>query len=398
MNFLSQKAKNIAPSLTLAITAKANALKKEGKDIVSFTAGEPDFNTPDFVIEAAKKALDSGYTKYTPVSGILPLREAICASLKHKHNLEYAPNQIVVSCGAKHSLYNAFLALLDEGDEVLIISPYWLSYPEMVTLAGGMPKIITTTKEDNYKLTPAILEKSITKKTKVIVLNNPSNPSGIVYSKAEFMALASIIEKAGIFVISDEIYDELIYTGEKPYSLASYSDKLKDKTIVINGVSKAYAMTGWRIGYTASNVELATSMDNIQSQTTSNANSIAQYASVTALTPSEKADNFLSELKNIFQKRKNLICELLDEIPSLPYIKPNGAFYVMVDVSRFFGKILHNKKINSASDFSELLVEKSLVVTIPTESFGANDFIRLSYAIAEEDMIKGIERIKKFIL
>jgi len=396
MDFLSQKAKNIAPSLTLTITAKANKLKADGQDIVSFTAGEPDFNTPDFVIEAAKAALDKGFTKYTPVSGILPLRDAICKSLKEKHGLDYAPNQIVVSCGAKHSLYNSFLALLNEGDEVLIVSPYWLSYPEMVTLASGVPKIISTDNKSNYKLTPALLEKSITKKTKAIVLNNPSNPSGIVYTKTELVKLAEIIEKAGIFVISDEIYDELIYTGEVPFSLASYSEQLKDKTVVINGVSKAYAMTGWRIGYTASNTALATAMDNIQSQTTSNANSIAQHASITALTPSGKTDKFLEGLKNTFLIRRNLLCNLLDDI-KLSYIKADGAFYIMVDVSNFFGKVLGGKQINSAGDFAETLVEKALVVTIPCEAFGANNFIRLSYAVGEEDIKKGIERIKEFI-
>ena len=398
MEFLSKKAKNISPSLTLAITAKANALKASGKDVISFTVGEPDFVTPQFIVDAAAAAMKNGHTKYTAVPGILPLRQAISANLKAKHGLDYAASQIVVSNGAKHSIYNVLLALIDSGDEVIIVSPYWLSYPEMVSLCGGIPKIITTTKDNNYKVTASELKQAISKKTKAIIFNNPSNPSGIVYTKNELMALAKVLEDASIFILSDEIYDELVYTNEPPFSLASFSEKLRDKTIIINGVSKAYAMTGWRIGYTASNSALASAMDNIQSQTTSNANSIAQHASIAALTPSSNADNFLKNLKETFCKRKNLLCSLLDKMPTLPYIKPNGAFYVMLNVSQFFCKTLHGKNIKTATDFSELLVEKALVVTIPCEAFGAEEFIRLSYAVSEKDIAEGVKRIAEFIL
>jgi len=397
MTFISQKANKISPSLTLALTAKAAKLKAEGKDIVSFTAGEPDFNTPDFIVEAAKKAMDLGHTRYTATSGIMPLKQAICDTIKKDKIIDYSPNQIVVSNGAKHSLFNALSAILNEGDEVIILSPYWLTYPEVVSFCGGVNKIIDLNSAKDFKLTKDILIKAITKKTKAIILNNPSNPSGIVYTKDELKALCSVIEKAGIYLISDEIYSKLIYDNLAFYSPASFSDKLKDKTIIIDGLSKAYAMTGWRIGYTASNSDLAAAMVNIQSHTTSNANSIAQYASVEALT-NKKSDSFLSELNTTFKERRDYICKLLDEIDDIKYIRPSGAFYVMVDISSFFNKTLHGTKINTAAEFSDLLVDKVGVVTIPLESFGAKNYIRLSYCLSDDGICEGIKRLKQFVM
>jgi len=393
MSGVSFKANKISPSLTLKLAAKATKLKAEGKNIDSFTAGEPDFNTPNFIIEAAKTAMDKGFTRYTATSGILPLREAICKKLKLDNNLDYTPNQIVVSNGAKHSLSNALLAIINSGDEVLIPSPYWLTYPELVTLCDGNPKIIDLKTDTKFKLTPDILKDAIAPKTKAIILNNPSNPSGIVYSKDELQALCAVVEKAGIFVISDEIYEKLIYDDIEFYSVAQFSEKLKNKTIVINGLSKAYAMTGWRIGYSASSIEIAEAIENIQSQMTSNANSVAQHASLAALTD-HRGEVFLKELKQTFKARRDLICKLLDDIKTLTYIRPNGAFYVMVDISLFLGKTIKGFKINSASDFSEFLVEKAGLVTIPLESFGASNFIRLSYCLGEEEIKEGIERLK----
>jgi len=393
---ISNRAKNISPSLTLAITAKAAKMKADGKDIVTFTAGEPDFNTPDYIVAAAKLAMDKGLTRYTASSGILPLKEAICQKLKKDNHLTYAPNQIVVSNGAKHSLYNAFMAILNEGDEVLIPAPYWLTYPELVTLCGAIPKFITPPASNNFKLTPDVLKASITKKTKAIVFNNPSNPTGVVYTKGEIQALAQVLEAANIYVIADDIYEKLIYDNLEFYSIAQFSDKLKQNTIVVNGLSKAFAMTGWRIGYTASTPELAKAMDNIQSHTTSNANTIAQYASVAALTD-RLGDAFLSDSIKLFDSRRQLMITLLEECKPLTYVRPNGAFYVMVDMAYFVGKTLMGKNIQSAADFAELLIEHAHLVTIPCESFGAPTFIRLSYCIDEAQIKKGLTRLKSFV-
>ena len=395
-NAISQKAQNISPSLTLAITAKANKLKAEGVDVVSFTVGEPDFNTPDFIVRAAKEALDKGFTRYTAVAGIPQLRQAICDKLARDNGLSYRSNQIVVGSGAKHSIYNALMAILNDGDEVIIVAPYWLSYPELITLCGGVPKVIETTAASGYKLTAEALIKAICTKTKAIILNSPCNPSGVVYTQRELQGLAAVIEKADIYAISDEIYEKLIYDGVAHYSIASFSDKLREKTIVVNGVSKAYAMTGWRIGYTASNGALASSIDNIQSQTTSNANSVAQHAAVVALGSSE-GEAFIGQIKGIFERRRDLLLSILDGIGGISYIKPQGTFYVMVNVSGFFGKDLHGVRVKTASDISELLVEHAAVVTVPCEAFGAPNYIRLSYCLDEKDIKKGAIRLKDFL-
>ncbi len=395
MDAIAKRAMGVSPSLTLAITAKGNKMKADGIDVVSFGAGEPDFNTPSYINDKAKEALDKGLTKYTPSAGTLELRKAIAEKLNKDNGLVYEPSQIVVNNGAKHSLYNAFLAIVDPGDEVLIPAPYWLTYPELVKLCEGVPKFIETSEKTGYKITPEILKKSITKKTKAIVFNNPSNPSGTVYDEAEIRALAKVLEEADIYVISDEIYEKLTYETE-PFSIAAVSEKMYKNTIVINGMSKTYAMTGWRVGYTASSKALASAMDNMQSHTTSNVNSIAQYATVFALKGAE-GEVFLKEMKEVFDRRRKLIMDKFKEIPALSIIEPKGAFYIMFGIEKLIGKSFEGVQINTAADFANLLVDKVQVVAIPCESFGAPQHIRLSYAVSEANIVKGLDRIKKLV-
>ena len=313
---ISTRASQIPPSMTLEISAKAKALKAEGKSVIAFTAGEPDFNTPEFIVKSAEKALEIGFTKYTPSSGMPELKKAICAKFKRDNNLDYEVKNIIVSTGAKSSLYHALFAIVDEGDEVIIPTPYWLTYDEQVKLCGGKSVFVKTTKESNYKITPEMLENAITEKTSCLILNSPSNPSGVVYSKEELQKIAEVVLKHGIYVVSDEIYEKLIYGTEKHYSIAQTCEEMKKHTIVINGVSKAYAMTGWRIGYLACDEQIAKVINNVQSHTTSNATSIAQYASVTAL---NEGDDFIEEMHDIFKDRKEYIVEKLKPILYLRY-------------------------------------------------------------------------------
>lgn len=393
---IANRAKGVSPSLTLAITAKSKKMKEDGIDVISFSAGEPDFNTPDYIIEAAKVALDKGMTKYTPSSGTLNLRKAICEKLKKDNNLDYSPNQIVVSNGAKHSLYNAMQAIVNPGDEVIIPAPYWLTYPELVKLSDGIPVAVNTCEKNGFKLTAEELEKAITPKTKALIFNSPSNPTGSVYSKAEITALAKVIEKAGIYVISDEIYEKLVYDGTQHYSIAECSPKLYEKTVIVNGVSKTYAMTGWRIGYTASNKEIANAIDNMQSHTTSNANSIAQYATQVALS-SEKGNEFLRVMQDAFTKRRQFMLERIKAMSIVSCVEPHGAFYVMMKVSGLFNKAIDGKVMKTAQDVAELMLDKVNVAVIPGESFGADEYIRLSYAISEKDIKTGLDSIEKFV-
>lgn len=395
MKRISLRAGGVAPSLTLEITAKGKKLKDEGVDVVSFGAGEPDFNTPDFIINKAKEGLDKGETRYTPASGTVALKQAVCSKLKVDNSLDYKPANIVVSNGAKHSLCNVCLAILDKGDEVIVPAPFWLTYPELIKLAEATPKYIDASAENNFKITPQQLEKAITNKTKAIIFNNPSNPTGAYYTESEIRELAKIIEKHDIYVISDDIYEKLIYTNDKYFSIAQVSDKLKENTIIVNGLSKSYAMTGWRIGYTASSVDVAKAMANMQSHMTSNPNSTSQYASVEALTSKESLE-FLETMRATFDARRKKALELLDNMKPLTYVVPQGAFYIMVGIDALVGKTCNGTKIKSASDVANLLVEDAKVVTIPCESFGAGSYIRLSYAISEENIEKGLNRIKEF--
>ncbi len=392
---ISKRAKEVSPSLTLELTAKAKKMKEEGRDVVSFGAGEPDFNTPEYIRNGAKEALDKGMTKYTPASGTPALKTAICKKMQRDNDLTYGVSDVVVSNGAKHALHNAIQAVVEEGDEVIIPAPFWLTYPELVKLAGGVPVFVYTKEEDGFKLTADALEKAITDKTRAIILNNPNNPTGAVYTKDEIYSLAKVIEKTDICVISDEIYEVLNYTGEKVVSIATYSDKLKEQTIIINGVSKSYSMTGWRIGYTVAPTAVSKAIANMQSHTASNPNSIAQYATLVAY-ESPEGEAFLSEMLESFSRRRKLIMQKLDEI-GLPYIRPDGAFYVLLCIKSIFGKSVDGVKVNSAMDFATVLLEKADVTVIPCESFGADDYVRLSYAISDADIVKGVERIGEFV-
>ncbi len=392
---ISKKVKEIAPSLTLEITAKAKKMKAEGVSIIGFGAGEPDFNTPDFIIDSAKKALDIGFTKYTPAAGMVELKNAICNKFLQDNNLKYEPNQIVISSGAKSSLYHAICAVVDEGDEVILPSPYWLTYPELIKLAGGKCVFVEATKENNYKMTASQFANAVTSKTKCLILNTPNNPTGAVYSEEEIKQIAKICEENNIYVISDEIYEKLVYAGEKHYSIAQYSDKMKELTIVVNGMSKTYAMTGWRIGYLAAPLAIAKAISSMQSHTTSNACSISQYASVTALTD-EKGAEFVSYMQKVFDERRILMVNMLNEIKGIKAIEPKGAFYVFVNVGGLFGKKFNGEVIDGSLKFADLALKKGIAL-IPGVAFGSDDCIRLSYAISTEDIIEGINRLKSFV-
>ncbi|QAT40222.1 pyridoxal phosphate-dependent aminotransferase [Clostridium sp. JN-9] len=392
---LSKKALQIEPSLTLSITAAAKKMKLEGIDVVGFGAGEPDFNTPLNIQQAAITAIKKGFTKYTAASGIIELKEAIIKKLRNDNNIKYNASQIIISTGAKQCLSNVFQAILNPGDQVLIPIPYWVSYPELVKLADGIPVFVKTSDSNNFKYTIDELEKNVTEKTKAILINSPNNPAGFVYSKEELISLAEFAKKHDIFIISDEIYEKLIYGDEKHISIASLSKDAYNRTVVINGVSKTYAMTGWRIGYAAGPEEVIKLMSNIQSHTTSNANSIAQYASVEALN-GDKSE--VEKMIQEFAKRRNYMVERLDEIKGLSCIKPKGAFYVMVNLDSAIGKKADNTVIEDSIVFSKLLLEKEKVAVIPGAAFGMNNYIRLSYATSMENIKKGLDRINRFML
>lgn len=390
---LSQNALQITPSMTLEITAKAKQLKAQGIDVIDFGVGEPDFDTPDYIKEAAIDAIKKGYTKYTPSSGISELKKAVCDKLLKDNGLKYQPEQIVISNGAKHSIYNALCAILNPGDEVIIPVPYWLSYPEMVRLAYGKPVFVKTKAENDFKITAEELKNAITSKTKALILNTPNNPTGSVYTKEELEELAKIIEEANIFVISDEIYEKLIYEGSH-ISIASLNEKIKELTILVNGMSKAYAMTGWRIGYTASSLEIAKVMSNIQSHTTSNPNSIAQYASVAALSGDETV---IKRMAEEFNKRRIYMVERINKIKGLKSNKPQGAFYVMVNIDEYIGKEIKGKIIRGSIDFANALIEGANVAVVPALPFGMDNYIRISYATSIENIEKGLNRIEEFL-
>ena len=384
----------ISPSLTLAISAKAKAMKAAGESVVSFSVGEPDFNTPEHIIQAAKTALDNGHTKYTPSSGLLPLRKAICEKFQKDNGLEYEPSQIIVSNGAKHSIFNACYALLDEGDEVIIPEPYWLTYPEVVKVCGGVPKYLSCKKENKYKFSADELKNAITPKTKMLIFNSPSNPTGAVYNEEEVRAIAKVCEEAEIFVLADEIYEKLCYNGVKPFSIAKCSEKMKELTITVNGVSKTYAMTGWRVGYLAAPKDVAKAIDSFQSHATSNASSISQWATIEAL---KSSDEEIAEMVTVFDKRRATILQLISEIDGVKAVEPDGAFYVMLVVGGLYGKSYHGKTITNSIEFADALLESEKVATIPGISFGADDCLRLSYSLSEEDIQIGLARIKKFV-
>lgn len=388
---LSRRVKKIKPSPTLAIDTRAKQMKAEGIDIVNFGVGEPDFDTPDNIKEAAIKALRGGFTKYTPVGGIDILKDAIIEKFKNDNGLDYTRDEIIVSCGAKHCLYNIAQAILGPGDEVLIPSPYWVSYPEQVILNDAKPVFVETKEEDSFMLKPETLESYITKKTKALILNSPSNPTGIVYNKKELEEIAEIILKYNIYVISDEIYEKLIYGGKKHISIASLDDRIKQKTIIVNGLSKSYAMTGWRIGYAAGPKDIIKAMTNIQSQSTSNPTSFAQVAAVEAL---KGPQDIINIMVNEFDKRRKIILKEISNIKGIKCVEPNGAFYAFPNVSYYYGKRYDNTKINSSSDISIYLLEKAKVAVVPGAAFGKDEHIRLSYASSIDEIKKGLNRIK----
>ena len=393
-NRIANRMTTISPSLTLAISAKAKAMKEVGEKVVSFGVGEPDFNTPDHIIEAAKVALDKGHTKYTPSSGLLPLRKAICAKFEKDNALSYEPSQIIVSNGAKHSIFNACYAVLEEGDEVIIPAPYWLTYPEVVKVCGATPVYLQCKKENKFKFTAEELKAMITPNTKMLIFNSPSNPTGAVYTEEEVRAIAKVCEEAEIFVLADEIYEKLCYNGVKPFSIAKCSDKMKDLTIVINGVSKTYAMTGWRVGYLAAPKDIAKAIDSFQSHATSNACSISQYAPIEALASSEEE---IQAMVNVFDNRRAKLLKLIDEIDGVASVEPDGAFYVMLVVDGLYGKSYNGKVIDNSIAFADALLEGEKVATVPGVSFGADDCVRLSYALSEADIEEGLARIKRFV-
>lgn len=391
---LSRKAQAIEPSLTLAITAKAKEMKEKGIDVISFSAGEPDFNTPKNIINAAIKAMEDGNTKYTSVNGILQLREAICKKFKGDNGLEYNPSQIVVSTGAKQSLANTFLAILNPGDEVIVSTPYWVSYPELIKLADGKPVFVEGDEKSNYKFTKENLEKAVTAKTKAIVLNTPNNPTGTIYNKEELEVIADFAKKYNIIIISDEMYEKLIYDNENHISIASLSKDAYERTIVINGLSKSYAMTGWRIGYCAASEKIAKLMISIQSHVTSNVCSITQYAALEALNgPQDEITKMINE----FEKRRNYMINRIESIDNLSIVKPNGAFYIMINIENCLGKEINGKILNDSMEFCASLLENEKLAVIPGKAFGLNNYIRVSYATSMEAIKEGLNRIESFI-
>lgn len=392
--YISEKARRVKPSSTLAIDSKFKAMKAEGIDVVGFGTGEPDFDTPEDIKAACVDALERGVTKYTPASGTPDLKKAVCRKLKRDNGLDYQPTDIVISNGAKHSLTNIFTAILNPGDEVIIPAPFWVSYPEMVAMADGESVFINTTAETEFKISAADFENALSPKTRAIIVNSPSNPTGSVYTEDELRAIADVAVKHGIYVISDEVYEHLTYDGNKHISIASFGEDIKKLTIVVNAMSKTYAMTGWRIGYTACEKELASVMANIQSHATSNPNSFAQAASCVALDGSLDCVNMM---KAEFKKRRDYMFERINSIDGVSCIMPKGAFYIMMNIDKIIGHTIFGRMINGSDDFAELFLEKALVAIVPCSGFGADNYLRWSYATSMDSIRTGLDRLESFI-
>lgn len=388
---LSDRLQRLAPSATLAMSQKSSEMKAQGIDVINLSVGEPDFNTPDHIKAAAKKAIDDNYSKYSPVPGYPDLRKAIVAKLKNENGLEYGINEILVSNGAKQSVCNTVMALINDGDEVIIPAPYWVSYPQMVKLAGGVPVIVNAGFEQNFKMTPAQLEAAITPKTRLLILCSPSNPTGSVYSKEELAGLAEVIKRHDdMFVLADEIYEHIIYTGRHE-SIAQF-DGMKERTIVVNGVSKAYAMTGWRIGFIAAPEWIVKGCNKLQGQYTSGPSSVSQKAAEAAYTSSQEC---VEQMRQAFQRRRDLIVKLTSEIPGLEVNVPEGAFYVFPKCSSFFGKSDGETTINNSTDFALYLLDKAHVATVGGDAFGDPECFRMSYATSEDCIVEAMKRIKE---
>jgi len=382
---LAERIRKVNPSSTLAITSKAKKLKSEGKDVISLAAGEPDFDTPDFIKDAAIQAIKSGFTKYTPTTGIPELKNAICEKFKTENGLDYDPSQIIVSNGAKHSIFNTLQVLVNRGDEVLIPHPFWVSYPEMVNICEGKPVFIKSTASNNFKITAKDLKKHISAKTKVLILNSPSNPTGCVYSKEEVREIAEICVKSKIYVISDEIYEKIIFDGLKHFSIASFNKDIYALSVTINGLSKSYSMTGWRIGYLGAPQEIASAISNLQDHSTSNPVSISQKAALAALSA---PDDFAKSICKEFERRRDYVCSRLDKMPKLTYVKPQGAFYLFFDISK--------TKLDSLTVANRLL-DEALIAVIPGEGFGRKDYCRLSFATSMELLEKSLNRLEDWL-
>ena len=391
---VSHRCQNIAPSLTLSIDARAKEMKAAGLDVIGFGAGEPDFPTPQFICDAAKEALDLGMTRYTPAAGTKALRKAICKKLERDNDMTYTYGDIVVSSGAKHSLYNVFQAIIDPGDEVLIPTPCWVSYPEMVRMAGGIPVYIPADESTGFIPTNRDIASRVTRRTKAIIITSPSNPNGSVWSREQLQFVADLAVSHPFYVVSDEIYEKLIYDGQKHFSIAQLGEEIKAQTFIVNGMSKAYAMTGWRIGYVAGPRQEMKAMANFQSHATSNPNSIAQYAALKAL---EAGDECIQPMVAEFEKRRNAMVERINQIQGLSCVKPQGAFYIMLNIKQLLGRSYNGRVIESSLDFAELLLAEKEVAVVPGVAFEAEGFCRLSYAIALEQCLKGLDRIEEFV-
>ena len=392
---LSEKALGIKPSSTLSITEKAGVLRGEGKDVISFSVGEPDFDTPDHIKKAAIDAINEGFTKYTPAAGTVELRKAVAKKLKEDNGLDYDYTQIVISNGAKHSLINALMAIVNPGDDVIIPAPFWLSYAEMVRIAGGTPVIAYTKAENNFELSREILESAYTDKTKAVIVTTPSNPTGMVLTEKCLREIADFAVEKDIIVIADEIYEKLIYSKDKKHiSIASFGKEIYERTITVNGVSKSYAMTGWRIGYTASSKQIAKLMASMQSHMTSNPNSIAQMAALAAI---EGPQDCVEDMREKFEERRDYIYDRVAKMPYLKTLKPEGAFYLFVDFSGTYGKKYNDIVLESAAQIGALLLDEELIAVVPCADFGMPDYIRFSYATSNENIKKGMDRLEDFI-
>jgi aspartate aminotransferase len=392
MSFISERVRGLKPSATLAIDAKAKALKEQGEDILNLSAGEPDFDTPEHIKKACIKALEEGFTKYVATQGILSLRKAICQRIKEDYGLDYSPEEVIVASGAKQAIFNLLLALVNPGDEVLILSPYWVSYPPMVEIAGGIPKIVSSSFENRFEPDLTDVEASISRRTKGMILNSPSNPTGLIYSREFYLGLSEIIKKHNLWVISDDIYDRLRFDGKGPENILTFAKELKDRVFLVNGVSKTYAMTGWRIGWAVGPKEVIKACSNLQGQSTSHATSFAQKGAEAALTGPQEPVKVMVEA---FANRAKVLCQALREIPGLRFHEPQGAFYAFVDFSAYYGRKTEvGKEIQSSLDMADYLLDQAKVALVPGVAFGDDAFLRISFATSEKVIKLAVERIK----
>ena len=393
MKPISQIATAIAPSATVAVDSLAKQMKADGIDVIGFGAGEPDFPTPDSIKAAAIQAIHENQTRYTPATGVLPLRKAICSWLDRQYGIQYQPNQICVTSGAKHNVFAALQAICNPGDEVILPTPCWVSYEESIKMTGAVVTLVQTTEATRFKMTPEILEKAITPKTKAVIITNPSNPTGMLYSKQELEALAEVVLRHDLYVISDEIYDQLIYQGEFT-CFATLSDEIKERTILINGASKSFAMTGWRIGFAAANEQISKAMANYLSHSTGNPCTVSQYAALEAYSTEE---NLVEKMQVDYARRREYFLERISKIPGVSCLDPDGAFYIFMNIEGLLGRTIQGVQINTSSDFAQALLEKGLVAVVPGEAFHAPGYVRWSYATSMENIREGLDRLEKFL-